>query len=150
MNIADELKANPERYQDGKGWLPAAEIARLLVSSAEVPNPEPRRKVPVPFDIDMFIAAISPETCTKLAIMPAIVDFVQKARGGDREGALRWVALAAKAGILPSDEMQKLQQLAAAEIDDPNWRATVTIPAAMGSVRADEVQEALEEISRDN
>ncbi len=151
MSLSDILREQPERYQSEHGdWLPADRIAALLTTGYEIPNPTPRGKVPAPFDIDVAIGAMSPETCAKLAAMAPIVDFVSKARSGDREGAWRWIGMAAKAGILQPEELEQLQQMAAAEIDDPAWQPTVIVPAKLGSVRVDEIEKALEEINRDN
>ena len=146
MTAADELRRNPTRYSDGKGWLPAKQIAMLMTTGEQIANPEPQPQIPVAINVDEAIGVLSSATCAKLAAAPPIVDFVDKANSGNRAGAMRWIAFATKAGIVPPDEAAALAALADKTVLDPTWQATITGPPPLSHVSVAEVEAALKEV----
>lgn len=145
--IVAELENNRSRYQDGKSaWLPAEKIAALLTTGETIDNPEPQTQIPAAINVDEAIGVLSTETCAKLAAAPPIVDFVDKANSGNRDGAMRWIAFAAKAGIVPPDEAAALASLAAKTIPDPTWQPTITGQPPLSHVSIAEVDAALKEV----
>jgi len=143
---ADELRRNPARYSDGKGWLPAEQIASLMTTGEEIPNPEPQGVRPVGIYFSDAAACLSPESCQRLAGTSAIVDFVQKVNSGDALGATIWVGFALKAGLIAPQEAAAIAALAERTEPDPTWQATITGPPPLSHVSVAEVESALKEV----
>ena len=143
------LASSPERFKDDSGnWLPSERIAVLLCSPYQVPNPVPQGTVSKPINLDDAITAMSPASLARLAGTALASDFISAVKTGDTAAAERLIKLGVKAGIVSKEEAMALLALDG-QIPDPNWQATVTLPAVCASCSAAEVDIAIAQIGGD-
>lgn len=143
--VREAIASSPKRYQDAGGkWLPVAVVADLLCSGELLDNPTPQADVPKPLDVDAAIKLLSPATCAKLAALPPIVDFVDKANSGNRAGAMRWIGLATKGGILTMEEAGALAALASQTVKDATWQPKILGSPPLTHTNHEQVKRVME------
>jgi hypothetical protein len=146
MTVRDILLAEPDRYRDAAGaWLPVESIANLLCSPRTVPNPTPRKSVPVTITKTALVDAVGVAAVSELSDI-AISEITRAVEMQDRESLKLWADIGLSRGKITLQQYGVLAGALVATQPDPDWREAVEIPPALNRVNESEIQAAIEEI----
>jgi hypothetical protein len=106
-----------------------ADAAALLTTPTIINNPIPQSIIPQPFSVTDIFSIMTPQSASKLHLIPFLPDIRDSIRNNDRAACALYSNLLLAGAIITADEHTQINNIINRTYPDPNWQATISGPS---------------------